>query len=276
MGLSFVEVADASLFERPFRWRMGLRSLHGAPWLQIDDEFDRDLEEKARIVRDHRDDALAASPASAPACVAVRDLVAAELASAGRGLVTDEMGPLATIARSVQEDVCVLEPVEGEWRLTAGAVCFPTRWSVASKLGGGLASIHDPVPGYGDGLRRPVDRFVERLRPGSPAWRLNWSVVDRPDRRLPAEEDQAPGALPADPANELFVRIERQVLRRIAAPDAVVFSIRIHVWTLGEVLETVPGELLAATLTSMTPDIAHYKDLAGVRTPLAEWLRPRS
>lgn len=271
--LAFDDVVDGPLFHEPFRWRMGLRSLATGDWLQVDDAVEADLEEKDHILRAHRDDAIAALPDADTACVALADLVADELRARGRTPSTDGSTALERIARSVQEDFCVLEPRPEGWVVTAGAVCFPTRWSIAEKLGGTLLGIHEPVPGYESTLGPRVERFFDRLQPGGLAWRLNWSIVDRADRRLPVDTAQAPMVLPADPGRDVFLRLERQTLRRLPDVPAVIFGIRIHVWSLEDVLPRISVPELTAALASMPPSIAAYKDLAGVRGPLIEWLQ---
>ena len=47
--------------------------------------------------------------------------------------------PLVDAALMVQEDLVVLQHVEGSWTVTAGVVCFPTHWTIGEKLGLPLA-----------------------------------------------------------------------------------------------------------------------------------------
>ena len=49
--------------------------------------------------------------------------------------------PIEWAARGVQEDLCLLERDDTGWRFTAAAVCFPTRWSPAEKVGLGLRAV---------------------------------------------------------------------------------------------------------------------------------------
>ncbi|HEY3485900.1 MAG TPA: hypothetical protein VGK49_10975, partial [Ilumatobacteraceae bacterium] len=44
----------------PFRWRLGLRPLDVADWIEIDDRYDLDLAEKARVLAQHGSTAFAA------------------------------------------------------------------------------------------------------------------------------------------------------------------------------------------------------------------------
>ncbi|MEZ5246803.1 MAG: DUF3445 domain-containing protein [Acidimicrobiales bacterium] len=280
MPLGLRDVVDHSPFPgTPFRWRMGVRNLAVENWLQIDDRRALDLLEKDLLSLRHPEQTFVARAGSEASAREVVDLVAESLAHHGHTLRTGARHPLDTAARSVQEDLCLLERDMGgdipRWRLTAGSVCFPTRWDLRSKLGCTLTEIHAPVPGYAAQVGAHVDRFFDRMVPGALASRLNWSVVGEATRRLEPRDRQAPMVLPANPGTDLFVRIERQTLRRLVHHDAIVFGIRIHVWSLGQVAEDLPGSALAEMLDAMPLDVARYKDLDGLRGELAKWLRNR-
>ena len=51
-----------------------------------------------------------------------------------------------------------MERRNGAWVMTAGVVCFPTRWRPSEKIGRTMAAIHEPVPRYDD-IATAVDRF---------------------------------------------------------------------------------------------------------------------
>lgn len=274
MPLSFAEVVPVDLFhDGAFRWRLATRSLTASAWLQFDDTVDEFLAEKQRVLHAHRGDAFAALPGSEGAGGELADLVAAALTELGRPLPASrsDQHPVEWAARGVQEDLCLLERDDAGWRFTAAAVCFPTRWSPAEKVGLDLRSVHAPVPQY-DTIAATVDRFFDRLRPGALAWRPNWSLVGDDRLRLPVDDRQAPRDLPADPVDGLWLRIERQVVRRLVEhPDAAVFTVRIHRWPLRQVLREIDAGL-ANELRTMPADVAHYKNLEYWRLELAEAL----
>jgi hypothetical protein len=275
--LSFAEVVPVSLFvEGGFRWRLSTRGLAAEEWLQFDDAYDTYLAEKSRVLREHRADALAVLPGSELASAEVADLIADALTITGRPLPLGrpQQHPLEWAARCVQEDLCLLERDSSGWRLTAAAVCFPTRWSAAEKIGLGLRAVHEPVPRYDD-IADTVDRFFDRLRPGSLVWRPNWSLVGDDRLRLPVEDRQAPTDL-ADPLGELWMRVERQTIRRMVDHrDAALFTIRVHRWPLTEVLADVDVGL-ADELRTMPSDVAEYKNIDEWRSRLAATLVGRT
>jgi hypothetical protein len=271
--LRFCDVVEHSPFvDAPFRWRMGVRGLAEDLWLQPDDQREADLAEKAAILARDPYQVMRQLPVAAAAVTELLVLITDDLAR--RGLPPPPTGGVAIdrAGRAVQEDLCVMQPVNGRWSLVAGSVCFPTRWSLVDKIGKSLAAIHTPVPNYATDLGPQVERFFDRMTAGSLAYRLNWSLVGQPDRRLPAMARQAPIDLPADPGQELFVRIERQTLRRLRTNAAIVFGIRIHVWPLGEVVDDVVAAGFVHELREIPFDVATYKNLDGIRTQLIAWL----
>ncbi|WP_010544589.1 heme-dependent oxidative N-demethylase family protein [Sphingomonas elodea] len=140
---------------------------------------------------------------------------------------------LRSSAAAVWEDLCILTPdASGQYRLTAAALAFPTDWHLTEKLGQALTPIHAPIHGYAEQLAAGVDHFFATLQPGQIFARANWFVVASDAwRYLPQEDPQVRFAhVTADNAGEtLFVRCERQTLRRLPQSGAVLFTIGIHV-----------------------------------------------
>ena len=272
MPLRFDEVVAHPLFEPEFAWRMGVRSLPPREWLQPDDARDADLAEKEVLRQSSPEEVLAWLPDADAPSREILELVTADLSV--RDLAAPSAGhhPIDTAARGIQEDLCVMERRDDEWVLTAGSVCFPTRWALPAKLGQSLSAIHDPVPRYHDDLGSTVDRFFDRMAPGALVWRLNWSVVGSPARRLAATDRQAPSLRPVDLGRDLYLRVERQTLRRLVDHVAICFGIRIHVWPMDDVVDSLDRSATAALLRSLPDDVAVYKNLEAIRVPLAEWL----
>ncbi|MET3723033.1 heme-dependent oxidative N-demethylase family protein [Sphingomonas trueperi] len=140
---------------------------------------------------------------------------------------------LRTAAAGVWEDLCILTPdASGQYRLTAAALAFPTDWHLSEKLGQALTPIHAPIHGYAEQLAAGVDHFFAALQPGPIFGRTNWFVVASDAwRYLPQDDPQVRFAhVTAENAGAtLFVRCERQTLRRLPQSGAVLFTIGIHV-----------------------------------------------
>jgi len=259
---------------------MGTRALDPSSWLLFDGDDVRDaqLARKAQLIADHRGIVFGALPGSEEASAEVLELVEAALAA--RGLAPREPiaeHPLIDAASSIQEDLVVLQRVDGSWVLTAGVVCFPTHWTVTNKLGLTLASIHQPVAHYAEELQQRVDRFHDRLTVDRPVWRRNWFVLATdelflPDREDVAEAQQTVKSIDPD-GSPLWIRSERQTLRRLARSDAIVFTIRVQQAPLGVLLDRpeLAAKMLAATRSWDSRKRA-YTSTGGVLDELIDWL----
>lgn len=148
-------------------------------------------------------------------------------------------GALPEAALAVHEDLCLLTKRDGEeiYRLIGAAVAWPSDWHPAEKIGLPLRALHAPIAGYEEQLATGVDRFMETLRPGSIYARCNWFIAATGERRwLPDRPPQQAFAhVTAGNAGEtLFVRSERQTLRRLPQTGAILFGIGIYVEPLGQ------------------------------------------
>jgi len=274
------EIADAlgaSPFDgREFRWRMGVKALDSAGWLQIDGHREADLIEKERLLSGRFDEVAAFVEASRDAESEVLGLVVEALAANDISMGTRiDTHPLITAGRNIQEDLCILEKRAAGWVLTGGLVCFPTKWSLAEKIGCPIAEIHAPVPGI-DAISATIDRFFDRMNHGSIVSRSNWSLTDNDSLRLEPTHPPAPPTIPADPPQDLWLRVERQTLRKLFTDNAICFTIRIHRWPLGEIVDQLPPAGLSATLAGMPLDIATYKDIVGFKDNLIDWLNMKN
>jgi dimethylamine monooxygenase subunit A len=139
--------------------------------------------------------------------------------------LTDD--PLLVAGRLVQEDLLLLQKAasEAEHRLTGGVLCFPSNWTLAEKMGKGLARIHLPVEEYDATVVRRVQRLFDCLRPGTPIMRSNLLIYGVPHLYNPRTEwDRHRPA----PDGERFIRVERQCLLKLPTTGAVVFSIHTY------------------------------------------------
>jgi len=249
---------------------LGTRALADGRWLLADGDLERDLHRKAEILAAHPDDAFAAldSPAVRAASAEVLDLV---VTATGR---SPEPGrhPLDAAGRLVQEDLCLLVERDGAAHLDAGSVCFPSYWRLRDKLGRPMAAVHGPVAHYAEELADRVDRFLARLRPERPVWRRSWSIHDDPSLWLP---DPTPPRGGPEPPEGLWLRSERQVLRRLATPGTILFTIRTQQIPLAT-LASRPDvcHRMADAVAAWSSELVAYKGARGARRALP-WLRSR-
>ncbi|MEQ5786898.1 DUF3445 domain-containing protein [Erythrobacter sp. NFXS35] len=147
-------------------------------------------------------------------------------------------GGLLEAALATHEDLCLLTK-RGDaevYRLIGAAVAWPSDWRPAEKIGLPLRALHAPIAGYEEQLATGVDRFMATLRPGPIYARCNWFIAATGNRRwLPDRPPHQAFAhvTPENAGEALFVRSERQTLRRLPQTGAILFSIGVYVEPLG-------------------------------------------
>jgi hypothetical protein len=272
----------------PFLWRLGLRPLDLADWIQIGDDYAEELAAKANVRDRHPETVFVALPRAAEACHEVLDAVVDHLtvrwpddfrrtqAGVLNRLTGEEipldgsLHPLDAASRLVQEDLIVLTGLDGELVFAAGSVCFPNRWDLRSKLGRPLREVHAPVSGLNDQLGDPIDKFFARLTPERSFWRLGWGVLDSDDLYQPMDGTAAPR--PDNPTPEdLVIRVERETLRRFSRTGCVLFTIRTY---LSRAIELAAhpdhGPVIAEAIAAMPPGVRAYKQIDRVGDALAD------
>ncbi|KQN25686.1 hypothetical protein ASE86_05615 [Sphingomonas sp. Leaf33] len=214
--------------------RMGLRRLASDAWLQSDP----DTATRARTFDAHPD--------------SVQRLPwAAEAEAEAAAMIGNGVTDLGGAARTVWEDLCLVQapPHGGAPVLSAGAVAFPTDWRLTEKLGLPLTAVHAPIHGYAEQLSAGVDHFVATLAADQIYGRANWFVVASDDWRYLPHGDPATrfAHVTADNAGDtLFVRSERQTLRRLPRTGAVLFTIGVYVAPLASLSDGVVATVAAA------------------------------
>jgi hypothetical protein len=293
------EAVHLSFEPGAYRMAMGLVTVPEPTWFEIDERYVEEMAERRELLATRHGDVFGALPQSEAARREALDMVAAHLPrhhptwfqQAGAHLANHLTGetwdletlpcdPLELAGRLVQEDLCVVQVGPDGPVFTAGIVCFPSRWRLHEKLGHPLATVHQHVPIYPDRLARPVDRFMQHLKPDRIASRVNWSIPDDPALFQPTGKwrTAADDTITAENAGErLFLRVERQTLRRLPVSDAVLFGIRVHRYPLHEIAATPElAARLAEAVRALPDPIAHYKSLPPFRDALLTWLDARS
>nr|WP_247713189.1 DUF3445 domain-containing protein [Qipengyuania polymorpha] len=147
-------------------------------------------------------------------------------------------GGLPEAGRNHHEDMCLLTLREGEeqYRLVGAAVAWPSDWTPADKMGLPLRALHAPIQGYAEQLASGVDHFMAKLKPGAIYGRCNWFIAATGDRRWVAgpPAEAFANVTPENAGETLFVRSERQTLRRLPETGAILFTIGIYVSPLGD------------------------------------------
>jgi len=288
-----MQLDDLPFATGAWRLALGLRPLQLQDWIKIDEHHVEQLLLRDRLMENRYDDVFAALPGSEPGQQEILDLLLSHLLQhfpqhyqrqegdicnlmTGQRWRLADGPPLELAGRLVQEDLCLMEPGDQGYVLTAAALCFPLRWRLREKIGLPLGAIHHHVPDYDRKLERPVDSVFDRLKPDYPGCRLNWSIVDAPDLFLdqPKHQQRPNSDITVHNAGDrLWIRAERQTLRRLTHTGGVLFTIHTEVEPL-RVFSGRPrlAQNLAIAIQKIPQAMQIYKNLPTIQSALLGYL----
>ena len=294
--LSFPSPPDYAPFKTgPFRLSMGLMPLELKDWIEPDAQCAAELKEKERLLTERHAEVFAALPEANPGSAETLALLVEHLP--GRfpelykrsgerldNLATGQqwqihntpLHPLDLAGRLVQEDLCLMQGQAHTqvYHLVGASLCFPTRWRLADKIGKPLNTIHAPIPGYAEQLATTMDKFFDRLKVERPVWRLNWALMDDPTLFQPTRSSRKRADItPENAGDSIWLRIERQTLRRLPHCRDILFTIRVYVRPLAH-LATQPDHAaqFAAALRALPQPVRRYKNLPPFIEAALTWL----
>lgn len=280
-----------------FRWRLGLRPLDPAEWIELDDRYDAEVSRKQHLMEIHASTVNAAMEGTGAEGAEVLEALCGHLVTRwparferrGDDLIDlvrrtafdvsqRHEHPLFTAGRLVQEDLALLVERDGDLVFGAGSVCSPNRWDLRSKIGLPLSAVHAPVARLNDQLEEPIDSFFTRLTTDKQFWRLGWGVLDTDDPYTPLDGTAAPTMdLPevgdSTVPDRLFLRVERETLRRFPSTACVLFTIRTYIRPLRHLADRPDdARRLAEALENLPEDVRSYKRTADLTDAAVQWL----
>jgi len=256
---------------------MGLRALNLENWLERDDNYGDEIALKRKLYAEQAEQVFAVLPEGLVGSTETLELISNQLShcDVSNQVFEPELHPLHSASLLVQEDLCVMSKLAGQWKLTAASVCFPSRWDLTEKIGTSLAQIHAPVPHYAQRIGPATDAMFDKFEVERPVWRLNWTILDNPElfqpRVISGELD--PESSLAQFAQNLYLRIERQTLRVLPVSKDVLFTIRTYVDSLAAIAQRYPEfqANIAQTLQAVSPETRTYKGWDRLWDKLQDW-----
>ncbi len=254
-----------------FRHRVGVKPLDVANWFVHDADWEPTLAMKRTLIADRRDEVVSFRDDCHDAAQEAAELV---LTWAGKSTSRTGVDALVDAALAVPDDLTVLRSVAAgdveQLPFVAGVVCSPSRWRLADKIGHDMLAVHKPVALYAEHIGAAVDTTLTRLSPDKPVWRSNWTLEDHPALFQPF----TPGRQLVDHPSELWIRIERETLRRLPRTKGVLFTIRGFQEPLATYVQRGPAAIGALReLVARLPDaVARYKSVYDYRAATLTWL----
>jgi heme-dependent oxidative N-demethylase alpha subunit-like protein len=183
---------------------------------------------------------------------------------------------LLDLGRAWEPDFLLLKPDStGQIVLVGGCVCFPSSWSLAEKIGRPIDAIHGVVPGLNAAIGNQIQGFLKKLRPGVAWLRANWGLSrspelnQHPERALPRLDSTVR-------LDEIWLRIEHQLLTALSRTHGILFAIRIAMHPLPEIqADPLIAPRLTRALETMPEAMAEYKGMANARAKIISLLCDR-
>jgi len=255
-----------------FRHRLGTFPVEITNWLPRDAETDLTIALKKKLLASRRDEVVGfkvgGEAVAEEAALLVSQWAGVELSSTG-------INALVEASSLVADDLAVLQPVKSadgneKLLLTAAVVCCPSRWTLAEKIGHDMLTVHAPVAKYAEHVGAAVDNYFQRITVEKPVWRSNWIIQDHPALFQPVIP---PGPLLENP-QDLWIRMERQTLRRLPETGGILFTIRGYQQPLPEYLSRNKdiASNLRTLLERLPDDVAQYKSVYYYRPKILPWI----
>jgi Haem-dependent oxidative N-demethylase, alpha subunit-like len=227
MALPYFPIDDGD-----YQITMGLKPLKDQSWLEVDSHYADEINLKKHLLQTERDAVFASLPGANSATAEIRDLVITEMTTRfpNTTLPPDfaDTDPLYQAATMVQEDLLLMQPVDGDFKLTAAAVCFPSGWNLVDKVGKELSEIHLPVPGLNDRIGKSINLFFRNIKPGKNVYRFNWGLFDDDALFQPDwwrdQQPAKPSVTPETIGKQLFLRVEKQTLQQLSKNEVFCFQ----------------------------------------------------
>ena len=268
-------LAERLFTEGDFAFRFGMQR-PAQEWFRWDRPESEALHERRRWLSEERGRHLAWIPEALPLLQETEGLFAEPAegpAGVGEPLPADR---LKSLSLRWEPDLLLLRrDASGEFRLVAGAVCFPSAWDLREKIGHTVEAIHAGVPTLNATLGSRIHTFLDRLPPGQTFERDNWGLAAHGERN--AHPDRALPRLTAEATLETtWLRLEHQAFRMLPQSRGLLFAIHLTAHPLARVLRTPEdSRRLASQLRSMPDAIAAYKGILTARETLIRQLEQR-
>ena len=176
--------------------------------------------------------------------------------------------------QQLEPDVVLLcRDAAGVFRVAGGVVVFPSHWALADKIGLTLLEVHSVVPGLNAAIGPAIDKYLDKIKPGFAAGRPNWGLAATDAWNLHPSVG-APKLVAGMTPDQMWLRVERQILTPLPKTGAMLFGIRIERMRLDRVLaDPEVRRRFHHAIATMPPAVAAYKGLTKVLSALLQQSR---
>ncbi|KAI9166352.1 hypothetical protein HJFPF1_02452 [Paramyrothecium foliicola] len=271
---------------RPFRWNyhqtMAYWKMDTDYWLELENSYRDRVRQRQDLFAKNGKEVLEALPGSELACKELMEMVIQFLCARyptefrldGNTLYNSILGtqanlaieqPLHILMNHVPEDFALVlrDEKTGRYVFRAGVICSSLGWTLGTKIGQDMSSIHGPVPDFKDKLAFSLDRFFTKMRAPHPIQRGSWGLEAGQPLFLPEDHPEFSYRHSQDPSltdNDVHLRVDWQTLRRLPLSGAVVFNYKALFTPISEFRDEpyIPS-LILKVLNEGNQEIMKYK-----------------
>ncbi len=270
--------------------KIGLSPISESKWLEIDDKFIEEIDLKKELLKTNRNEVLQIAENCEEEQNEIleyildylqkfhsekfkisQDSVYVESTNDSYKLNQFE-NPIELASLLVQEDLVLMSPRKDKFYLEAASLSAPSHWSLTEKFSKSLMDLHNGVPGYKEDIGKRVDEIFNKLPAERILERYNWSIYDDPKLFQPVHSKPLVEFKVAKP-NKLFLRVERQTIRKLPKYGTVLFTIRVHVDPIESILNDKHSlKSLKMAVENLSGSMKEYKSINQFEKSLIDWL----
>ncbi len=273
--------------------KIGLSPISESAWLELDNKFEEEILLKKNLLNTNRDDVLQISEGSKDEQEEILESILNYLQKFHSDKYTfskDSIyikstndlydlnqfkNPIELASLLVQEDLVLMSSREDEFYLEAASLSAPSHWSLTEKFSKSLMNLHDGVPGYKEEIGKRVDEIFNKLPTERILERYNWSIYDDPKLFQPVHSKPYVEFRETIP-NKLFIRVERQTIRKLPKYGSVLFTIRVHVDPIESILNDKHSlKSLKMAVENLSESMKEYKSINQFEKSLLDWLQDK-
>ena len=264
--------------------KVGLEPVEEPKWLEIDELFSSEIEEKKILYKIKHQEVYQETSSSFDSQEELLNLLRKHINKFYPGHLKQNepkrnksLSPLETASLLVQEDLVLMVPQKEEYFLGAASLCAPSNWSLKEKFNKSLLMLHKDVPSYSSKIGSRVNKIFINLPEEKIFQRFNWSMYETPILFQPAESksyvERSKQINQENVGDKLFIRVERQTIRRLPITQSIIFTIRVHVDPLNSIKKDISLlQDLKKAIVNLNVSMKEYKSINQINQPLIDWL----
>jgi len=263
--------------------KVGLEPIDHSDWLEVDDLFKAEIKQKKILYALHSDQVHCETSNSKESQSELLEILKTHLKTYypdHNFLDFDSSSLLQKASMMVQEDLVLMIPDNGKYFLGAASLCAPSNWSLKEKFNKSLIDIHEYVPSYAKKIGSKVDNLFIKLPTDRIFQRFNWSIYENSSLFQPAKSktdiERSSSIKGKNAGDKLFLRVERQTIRRLPKTLSIIFTIRVHIDPLSSIQTNISLlRDLNLAIENLSNEMKVYKSIDQIEKPLKDWLNRR-